>query len=150
MVFFFFLLCPLFLDGCDGAARDFAATFDGLPSYPSFCLGKVPSDFIQDPQILGRLTGLFPFALAGNLVRGVFFKVFLLTLSNHLSKDLSTQTSNGSMFRDFQITLSNSVTSSILCKNLISDFWIRDCTLLGHYPRFMTIGENRHKKCFEN
>ena len=32
------------------AARDLAATLHGLRSHPSFRLGKVPSDFIQDPQ----------------------------------------------------------------------------------------------------
>ena len=31
-------------------AQDEAATPHGLPSPPSFCLGEVPCDSIQDPQ----------------------------------------------------------------------------------------------------
>ena len=48
--FFFFLHCPLFHEGCGAVAQDSAATPHGLPSPPSFCLGEVPSDSIQDPQ----------------------------------------------------------------------------------------------------
>ena len=57
----------------------------------------------------------------------------LLTWPSHLNQDLSIRRSNGSMLRDFRIselrTLLNSVTSSTLGKNLISDPCICDHTL---------------------
>ena len=59
------------------------------------------------------------------------------------------------MLRDFRISelraLLNSVTPSILRKNLISDtstnLWSHS---FGHFSRFMTIDENGDKNCFEN
>ena len=80
-----------------------------------------------------RPTGLLPFALASKACLGSLSWGILLTWPNHLCWDLSIRRTTGLMLKDFRIselrTLFNSVTPSILRKNLILDACTCDRTL---------------------
>ena len=86
----------------------------------------VPSNFRSS-------TGLLPFALAGKACLGRLSWGILRTWSKLLSWDLSSWKSNGWILKGFLISelrsLLNSVTPSILRKNLISDVGICDHSL---------------------
>ena len=137
---FFFFHCPLFREGCEGSSSRLSRHTSRSSITSIISLGRSPKWFHPRFSMwsvhldLGRPTGLLPFALASKACLGSLSWGILLTWPNHLSWDLSIRRSNVSMLRDFRIpelrTLLNSVTPSILRKNLISDACTCDRILL--------------------
>ena len=104
--------------------------FEAIPS-------KILSAIGSSYSLCRPTAGLFPFALASKACLGSFSCVILRTWPNHLSRYLSIQRSVTALcleileFQSYICTLFNSVTPSILCKNLISNAFTCDRTLLG-------------------